>query len=323
MPVIENSTYRPSFFFKNKHLNTVYRTFFNKLVINYKRERIELIDGDFIDLDISSVNSDKVVVAIHGLEGSSQSTYMQSLCNLLNQNNFDVIAVNLRGCSGHPNRLFSSYHSGKTDDLEAIIQYVEAHYGYNEIHLVGYSLGGNITLKYMGEKEASISSKIKSAVGVAVPCDLKASSDKITSFANRVYLKMFLKSLREKSFQKLRQFPDSFLTKEVILSIKSFRDFDDAYTGPAHGFKDAEDYYEKSSSKQYIPTIKRPTLLITSLDDPFFSSECYPFREASQNSHFFLEATNYGGHVGYASSFDVAKNNWCENRILSFITYKE
>ena len=319
MPVINHSTYRPTFPFRNKHLNTVYRTFFNKLTIPFDRKRLELSDGDFIDLDFTTVNSNKVVIALHGLEGSSQSTYMLSLANILNQHFYDIIAVNLRGCSGYPNRLFSSYHSGKTEDLEAIIQYVENNYSYKEIYLVGYSLGGNLTLKYMGEKGNSISSKVKCAVGVAVPCDLKASSAKINSIANWPYLKMFLKSLRKKSFQKLEQFPDSFLTKEMILSIKNFEDFDNVYTGPAHGFKNAQDYYKIASCKQYIPSIKIPTLLITALDDPFFSKECYPFKEAETNDSFFMEATKYGGHVGFASSFDVEKNIWCENRILSFL----
>ena len=147
MPVINNSTYQPSLPFTNKHLNTVYRTLFNTQPISYDRKRLELDDGDFIDLDLSIINSNKVMIALHGLEGSSQSTYMMSLTRTANLHNYDMIAVNLRGCSGHPNRLFSSYHSGKTDDLEAVIQYVEANHDYNEIHLVGYSLGGNIIFK--------------------------------------------------------------------------------------------------------------------------------------------------------------------------------
>ena len=141
MPLVEKSTYEPSLLFKNRHFNTIYRTFFHITGINFKRKRLELKDGDFIDIDISSVSSDKVVVAIHGLEGSSQSTYIQSLCKLLNQNNYDVIAVNLRGCSGEANRLLSSYHSGKTEDLDFVIQHLDNQYNYKEINIVGYSLG--------------------------------------------------------------------------------------------------------------------------------------------------------------------------------------
>ena len=319
MPVIKNSTYRPSFFFKNKHFNTVYRTFFNNHAVNFRRERLELLDGDFIDLDISSVNSDKVVVAIHGLEGSSKSTYIQSLCKVLNQENFDVIAVNLRGCSGESNKLLSSYHSGKTEDLELIIQHVGKQLEYKDINIVGYSLGGNLTLKYLGELRDS--SKVTSAVAVSVPCDLKESALQMSKFSNALYLQLFLKSLKKKAFQKLHEYPDSFLTKKSIIAVKNFKDFDDVYTGPAHGFKDAEDYWATSSCKQFIPSIKIPTLLITSLDDPFLGLACYPIKEAEANDYFFMEATKYGGHVGFGTRLNVHQNIWCENRILSFLTH--
>ncbi|HHC80848.1 MAG TPA: alpha/beta fold hydrolase [Flavobacteriia bacterium] len=321
MPVLNHSTYQPSLLFKNKHFNTVYRTLFNKYAIPFDRQRLELADGDFIDLDISSVNADKVVIAIHGLEGSSASTYILSLTQILNQHHFDVVAMNLRGCSGEPNRLLSSYHSGKTEDLEAVIQYIEQQYHYKEIHLVGYSLGGNLSLKYMGEKGKK--ARVQSAVGVSVPCDLKTTAIQMNAWSNRLYLNRFLKTLVEKSFQKLTMFPDSFLTEEAIASIKNFKDFDDLYTAPAHGFTDAEDYWRKSSCKQFIPKINKPTLLITSLDDPFFGDACYPFTEAEENDSFFMEATNYGGHVGFGKYFDVLKNTWCEHRILSFLTTQQ
>lgn len=317
MPILHNATYNPTFPFKNGHFNTIYRILFANNKVIFKRKRLELDDGDFIDLDISSVKSDKLVIAIHGLEGSSKSTYIVSLTKVLNEHNFDVIAMNHRSCSGELNRLLSSYHSGKTEDLEAVITYIEKHYNYKEIHIVGYSLGGNITLKYMGE--GKVSSKIKSAVGVSVPCSLSDSSKQMNLLSNRLYLNRFLKSLKVKAFEKLKQFPDSFLTKEKIQSIKNFNDFDTIYTAPAHGFKNAEDYYKKSSCKQYIHSIKLPTLLITSLDDPFFGEASYPFQEAKLNDAFFMEATKYGGHVGFGTYLNQKKNTWSEHRILSFL----
>ena len=318
MPFIKKTSYKPTLLFKNKHFNTVYRTFFNNYNVNFRRERLELIDGDFMDLDISSVNSEKVVVAIHGLEGSSNSTYILSLCKVLNQHNFDVIAMNLRGCSGESNRLLSSYHSGKTEDLDFIIQHLIKKYNYNDINIVGYSLGGNLTFKYIAEQEDS--SKIRSAVGVSVPCDLKTSALQMNTFSNTLYLQMFLKSLKKKALQKSIEFPDSFLTKASITAIKNFKDFDDIYTAPAHGFKNAEDYWANSSCKQYIPSIKIPTLLITAFDDPFLGPACYPIKEAEANDYFFTEATKYGGHVGFGTHLNVDRNIWCENRILSFLT---
>jgi len=321
MPVIRNSTYKPSFLFKNGHFNTVYRTLFNNSNVNFNRKRLELADGDFIDLDISSVNSNKAVIAVHGLEGSSESSYIVSLTNILNQHNFDVIAMNHRSCSGELNRLLSSYHSGKTEDLGAVIEYINNQYDYREIHIVGYSLGGNMTLKYMGED--NVSPKIKSAVGVSVPCSLKDSSVHMNSFGNRLYLNRFLKSLENKILEKLERFPDSFLSEDSIKSIKNFKDFDDIYTAPAHGFRDAEDYYKKSSSKQFILSIKTPTLLITALDDPFFGEASYPFKEAEANNSFFMEVTKYGGHVGFGTNLNSKRNTWCEHRILSFLKHQE
>lgn len=321
MPVLKNSSYRPSFLFKNGHFNTSYRALFHKVENTFKRERLELTDGDFMDLDFSSVNSNKVVIAIHGLEGSSESSYILSLTEALNKHQFDVIAINLRGCSGEQNRLLSSYHSGKTEDLETVIEHISNQYNYNEIHIVGYSLGGNLTLKYMGED--NVSSKIKSAVGVSVPCSLKDSSIQMNLLSNRLYLNRFLKTLKEKSFDKLEKFPDSFITKKAILAIKNFKDFDDFYTAPAHGFIDADDYYKQSSCKQYLPNITTPTLLITSLDDPFFSTPSYPFQEAKANTSFFLEATRYGGHVGFGSQLNSKQNTWCEYRILEFLTHQK
>jgi len=321
MPVLKNSTYKPSFLFKNGHFNTSYRALFHKVDNNFKRKRLELADGDFIDLDFSTVNSDKVVIAIHGLEGSSKSSYILSLTNELNKHHFDIIAVNLRSCSGEQNRLLSSYHSGKTEDLEAVIKYISNQYNYKEIHIVGYSLGGNLALKYMGE--GKVSSKIKSTIGVSVPCSLKDSSVQMELLDNRLYLNRFLKTLKEKLLVKLEKFPDSFLTKENILAVKNFKDFDDVYTAPAHGFKDANDYYATSSCNQYLPNITTPTLLITSLDDPFFSTGSYPFEEAEASRHFFMEATKYGGHVGFGTYLNTKKNTWCEYRILSFLTHQQ
>ena len=317
MPVLKNTTYYPPFPFKNKHFNTAYRTLFNTYNVHFTRKRLELTDGDFIDLDESFVGSNNIVIAIHGLEGSSDSSYILSLTTVLNAHNYDVIAINLRGCSGELNRLLSSYHSGKTEDVAAVVRYITEQYTYAKIHIVGYSLGGNLTLKYMSE--IGDQSTIESAVGVSVPCDLEATAIKMNVLSNRLYLNRFLKSLLKKSYDKLEQFPDSFLTKEAIGSIKNFKDFDDLYTAPAHGFKDAEDYWRKSSCKQFIPAIKTPTLLITALDDPFLDSSCFPFKEAEANTNFYMEATTYGGHVGFTTALKAAQNTWCEHRILSFL----
>lgn len=318
MPKI-NSDYTPSLLFKNKHFNTVFRTFFTKQTVNYKRKRLELEDGDFIDLDFSSVNSDTIVIALHGLEGSSKSKYIIGITNYLNKQNIDVVAVNFRGCSGKPNRLLQTYHSGKTDDLHAIITYINAIFKYKQIVILGYSLGGNITLKYLGENSKNLHPKIKCAIAISVPCDLESSSKMLANTENKIYLNKFLQTLKSKTLEKLAQFPDSFLKKDAILKAKNFYDFDNLYTAPAHGFKNAEDYWRKSSSKPYLARIKTPTLMLNALDDSFLSKECYPTKIAEENDSLFLEIPKYGGHVGFNSNFLLKNNYWLEKRIVKFM----
>lgn len=317
--MFQTDHFNPRFIFRNKHFNTLYRYLMTNDKASFKRKRIPTTDGDFLDLDIASVQSERLIIAIHGLEGSSQSSYIQSFTNYANSNNFDVIAVNLRGCSGVPNLKLSSYHSGKTDDLLTVIEYAEANNRYQSIHLVGYSLGGNITLKFMGEFSDSHAQKIATAVGISVPCDLKSSGVAIDKFSNRLYQKNFLKTLKGKARDKMNRFPASNLKRKKILNARNFFEFDEYFTSITHGFKGAEDYYKKSSCKTFIPKIKKPSLLISALDDPFLSPSCYPFDEAKSNSNFHLVTPKYGGHVGFFTHLKVSKNSWLEEQILSFI----
>ncbi len=314
----EKTSYNPQTIFKNKHFNTIYRTFFHQFSISYDRQRLETDDGDFIDLDFSKVDSKKIVLIVHGLEGSSNSKYVQSLSQVLNDSKFNTVAINLRGCSGEPNRLLSSYHSGKTDDLDAVLTFLENHYSYEEYYIVGYSLGGNITLKYAGEKGENISKKMQKVVGVSVPCDLKGSSESLSTFWNKIYMERFLITLKQKALDKLMVFPDSFLNQEKIKNATNFFDFDNLYTAPTHGFNDAFDYWLKCSSKQFIPGIKIPALLISAQDDPFLSTTCFPIKEAQENDFFTLEITKYGGHVGFNDKFPTSQGLWLEHRIVDF-----
>jgi predicted alpha/beta-fold hydrolase len=319
MTVNANNTDRPPLIFRNKHFNTAYRTLFHRFEINYHRKRISTEDNDFLDLDFASVKSNKIVILIHGLEGSSNSNYIKSLAMVLNDQNFDVVILNLRGCSGEPNMLLESYHSGKTDDLKEVISYLETAYSYSEISIVGFSLGGNIALKYLGEQGKEIPDLLKTAVTISVPCDLKGSSEALGQFSNKAYMIRFLRTLKKKAYGKLIKFPHSPLLIENIRKAKNFYDFDNAFTAPAHGFANAIDYWTKSSSKQYIPYIKIPTLLISALDDPFLSKSCFPVIEAEENSFFNLELMRYGGHVGFNMGFGINNDRWLENRITDYL----
>lgn len=318
MPIIK-STYKPNFPFTNTHFNTLFRTFFTYESASYTRERLELNDGDFMDLDFSKVGSKSIVIALHGLEGSSTSKYIIATTNQLNKNNFDVVAVNFRGCSGELNRVYSSYHSGRTEDLDAVIQYVKSNYNYKKIILLGYSLGGNMTLKYLGEQSQNLDQNITCAIVVSVPCDLASSSKALENKGNILYMKRFLRTLKSKTLTKLKDYPDAPLNIDAIKNARNFYDYDSLYTAPANGFSSAEDYWKQSSSKSYLRQIEIPTLLISGRDDTFLGDDCFPFEIAENHKFLHLEVPEFGGHVGFNQNIIGKKGYWLEKRIISFI----
>ncbi|TDQ25515.1 YheT family hydrolase [Tenacibaculum caenipelagi] len=317
MPIISD-IFSPIFPFKNAHFSTVYRPLFMKDTINYLRKRITTWDADFIDLDFSIIGSETLVLLIHGLEGSSQSNYMITTSNYLNEIGLDTVCMNLRGCSEEDNLLLETYHSGKTDDVHFIIQHLQKNYQYDNIVIVGFSLGGNLTLKYLGEFN-NIPSIVKGGIAVSVPIDLTSSQAELNKLKNKIYMNEFLRTMKLKLLQKAEKFPEFKLDKELLFKASKFRHLEKQYTVPVFGFKSSEDYWEKASAKPFIPEIKVPTLLINALDDTFLSEECYPFKEAKEVKNFHLLTPNYGGHVGFLTSFSNDDNKWLEQRISKFI----
>lgn len=312
MPVI-CADYDPFFFFKNPHINTVWSFLFGNLnPVSFSRRRLETADNDFIDLDFSSVGSQSAVILLHGLEGSSKSQYIQRMTQLLNQNMLDVIVMNFRGCSGEPNRLYSSYHSGKTDDLAFVISSIEKQ--YKSLYLIGFSLGGNIVLKHLGEVGSSVNPKIKKAIAISTPCDLKSSAE---ALGNSLYARRLIKQLKKKVVHKCATHGVE-LKQEKFHDIVDFKSLDDLYTAPAHGFKNAEDYWNRCSSIHFLDTIHVPTLIINAKDDPFLGKECFPYA-ATENSFISLTTPQYGGHVGFNRSLLPSKSTWVEEKVISFL----
>lgn len=315
MPIV-SSSYNPPFLFKNGHYSTVYAGIFRKIDdFEQKRERLELEDGDFLDLDwsFSKKPSQKVVILIHGLEGNAQRAYISGAAKEFNTNGYDVCAINLRTCSGEMNRLFRSYHSGATEDLDAVIQYILKNKNYPEIYIKGFSLGGNLTLKYLGEDRIH-PKEIKAAMAVSVPCDLHSSCKELLKPKNIPYAIRFKKNLVGKLKAKQQKYPEKIADAD-IKNVVTLKDFDDIYTSRAHGFKDAIDYYEKCSCLPFLPSIKIPTLLLNAQNDSFLGPECFPRKEAEQNNLFFLEISKYGGHVGYYGSENIT---YSEKRAIKF-----
>lgn len=317
MPLV-SSAYRPPFFFRNGHLATIYAGLVRKVPdVIQKRERLFLEDGDFLDLDWSesSLPTQKLVVLLHGLEGDAQRPYIAGSAKLFNKNNFDACAINYRGCSGEPNVLYKSYHSGATEDLNEVLNHILSTKNYSEIYLKGFSLGGNLLLKYLGERN-QVPKEIKAAVAVSVPCNLHNSCEQLLTKKNILYAKRFKKHLLAKLKQKQSLFPE-LIPDSDIKAVKTLVDFDDIYTSKAHGFKDALDYYTKCSSLQVLSKITVPSLIINAADDSFLGAECYPYSEAEKNPNLSLEVPKYGGHVGF-----WGKNNitYTEKRALEFFT---
>jgi hypothetical protein len=314
MPLV-SSTYRAPFFLRGGHLSTVYPTLFRRVGTPIlEQERLELDDGDFLDLDWSSRGFERLAIIGHGLEGESRAKYMLGMSLALQNQGWDTLAWNCRGCSGEPNRLLRSYHSGVSEDLEAVIHHALSRSRYREIALIGFSLGGNILLKYLGEQGPAAPSEIVAAIAFSVPCDLTSSSLRLGDWSNQIYMARFMKDLRKKVIQKNEVFPGK-LDLEGLHRVKSFAEFDDRYTAPLNGFEHAQDYWTKASSKPLLPAIRVPTLLIQALNDPFLPRPCFPFEEAEANPALFLETPDHGGHVGFISR---GNEYWSEIRAGAF-----
>lgn len=316
MPLI-SSNYNPPFLFKNGHFSTIYAGIWRKINdLHQNRERIELPDGDFLDLDWSFANTptNKVFILIHGVEGNAQRAYISGSAKQVNLNGYDACAINLRGCSGEINRHYRSYHAGATEDIEAVVKHILSCKKYNQICIKGFSLGGNLTLKYIGENR-NIPPEIKSAIAVSVPCELYDSQLKFLKTENIVYGKRFKKQMVGKLRIKQKLFPDS-ISESTIKNISTLKDFDDNYTSLAHGFKDALDYYKQSSCRQFLSNIKIPSLIINAQNDSFLGPKCYPYKEAKNNHNLYLEVPKYGGHVGF---YDAKNITYTEKRVIKFI----
>lgn len=280
----------------------------------YQRQRLELEDGDFIDLDWlqHEQKTRKCVLMLHGLEGDTHRTYMQYMAELYHQNGWDVCCMNFRSCSEEINRVLSCYHSGKTDDVLEVLQRKICGV-YEHIVLHGYSLGGNLVLKFAAEHPHI--QQIKAVVSISSPIDLESSSDSIMRRRNRVYERTFHKKLVKKLMDKKAQFPEEL--KEIdVKSIRNLREFDDAFTAPIHGFENASDYYAQSNSLPVLPQIKIPIYLLNALDDSFLSTSCYPYALAEKMENLFLETPKNGGHVGF---FLPQKYYYHEVQSLQFV----
>ncbi|WP_375416424.1 YheT family hydrolase [uncultured Hymenobacter sp.] len=310
MPLLP-STYRPpAYLLGSGHLQTIVPALLRRVPdLTYRRERIELPDGDFLALDWAAAQpaptppsarnpARKLAIISHGLEGSSDRAYIRGLARTLTRAGLDALAWNYRSC-GEPNRLLRSYHLGDTGDLHHVIGHALASGRYDCVYLTGFSAGGNVTLKYLGEDAGRVPAAVRRAAVFSVPTDLKASSVHIARPQNQVYLRRFMKTLRQKIRDKAALLPGE-VDLTGLENLRDFPQFDDRYTAPMHGFASADAYYAHASSGQYLAGIRVPTLLVNAENDPFLPPSCFPRAAAAASQFVFLETPTDGGHVGFA-----------------------
>ncbi len=314
MPLIE-SRYRCPRFLRNGHVQTVLPALLPRWAAGWQqRERLELADGDFVDLFWRRHGGSRLAVLSHGLEGSANAVYIRGMARTLAKAGWDVLAWNFRGCGGIPNRLLRSYHSGESDDLRQVVAHAAA--SYEMVALMGFSLGGNITLKYLGE--APPHPKVQSAAVISTPVDLASSARALDERpSNRIYLRRFLNTLVEKMTEKAARFPGQ-LDVTGLHQMTTIRAFDDRFTAPLHGFLNADDYWRRASSLPWLEQIAVPTLLLSACDDPLLTEDSLPTQLAGQHPALHLEIAQGGGHVGFMN-VSWHMQPWHEFRVLQFL----
>jgi len=319
---MEDKAFKPAWWLRNSHLQTLWPAVIRKRrlkpSIQLQRERIELPDGDFIDLDWMQKDAEgPLVIVLHGFEGSVNSHYAKGMLNVIHSHGWRGVFMHFRGCSGEHNRLPRGYHSGDTTDLSFIMNILHQREPNTPLAAIGYSLGGNILLKWLGETGKS--NPLKAAIAVSVPFELHKAAKRIQVGFSRFYQWYFLRCLRKRLNRKFKLVPAP-MNPEFLKSITSLPEFDDLFTAPLFGFRDVDDYYTSASSRQYLRFIQVPTLLVHSKDDPFMTEDVIPTPE--ELSPFVkMEITDAGGHVGFVTGkYPWKPVYWLEERTPRFFS---
>jgi hypothetical protein len=320
------TTFKPAWWLSNAHLQTIYPALMRKssVLIGLKRERLITPDNDFIDIDWCGEGNQPLIILLHGLSGSTQSGYIRGLQQALLSKGFRTVALNFRGCSGELNYSARCYHSGETEDIHFLYQWLREREPETPIGAVGFSLGGNVLLKWLGERGNQLS--LFAAIAVSVPLVLSICATKLDTGFSKFYRKILLSELKEHveekklHLERLGNFQEVKRIEELgdISDIESFWQYDDRVVARLHHFKDVHDYYLRSSSRQFLKSIAITTLLIQALDDPFMTEEVLPnLDELSPTIQ--LEITQGGGHVGFiGGDIPFKPSYWLDQRIPEF-----
>ena len=324
--------YSPKGILKNPHFQTIYANVIRKVSLpSYQRERIHTHDGDFFDLDWSIVskpisNSKNLIILLYGMEGSSTTSYVKGIVKGFSDLDFDIAVLNYRGSSGEKNKSFRSYHAGFTDDLWQTLDVIGKKNQYENIFLVGVSLGGNIVLNFLAEIEdkkkkseyySLWKQKLRAGIAISAPLHLESTSFKMLKWENKIYLKRFLKRF----YRRYKNHIDILGKEKVdnIKKMKSFEEFDDDFTAPFYGYKNAKEYWKVNSSYYFLEKIKKPAFILVSKDDTLLSSKSRSIEPLLKNKNNILfEATHHGGHVGFMPE-KWGERYWHEKRIEKFV----
>lgn len=321
--MLKQSTFKPARFLSHPHLQTLFPSLTRKLPNIYTlRQRLELPDGDFVDLlwshEYQETEQKPLVILFHGLTGSYKSSYIQGMMRAIEVKGWCGVLMHFRGCSGTPNRLARSYHSGETGDARYFIKYLHQRYPKAKLFACGYSLGGNMLLKLQGELGEN--SDLIGASATCAPLNLTTCANEMNSGFSRFYQWVIMRDLRKALHMKFQHLPmheHIDCKRDQIDNLDSFWSYDACYTAPIHGFKSAQEYYELCSGGNYLKAIQKPTLVIQAKDDPFMNASVIP-GESEISDAVVLEISEHGGHVGYISGSIFKPVYWLEKRILDY-----
>lgn len=310
--------YRAPAWLPGGHLQTIYpATLMPRPVIPYRRERWDTPDGDFIDLDrIEGRSEAPLVVLFHGLEGCSNSHYALALMHAIRARGWRGVVVHFRGCSGEPNRLPRAYHSGDTAEVDWIMHRLQAERAGAPLYAAGVSLGGNVLVKWLGERGGAAAARVTRACAASAPVDLMVAGEALGRGFNLFYARYFLATLKAKSAGMAQSFPGLF-DPAPVRAARTLREFDDLVTAPLHGFSNTDDYWTRASSKPVLKTIAVPTLMVNARNDPFLPHRALPAAH-EVSAHVVRDFPTTGGHAGFVTGPFPGRLDWLPQRMLGF-----
>jgi hypothetical protein len=303
---------------RGPHLQTIYPALLPHPALAYRREHWDTPDGDRVATDwIDGAKDAPLFVLFHGLEGSSRSHYARAIMHAVAARGWNGVVYHFRGCGGLPNRLPRAYHSGDTAELDWVLPRLKARFAQSPVYAAGVSLGGNVLLKWLGERDSTAPAVVAGAAAVSAPLDLMAAGDALDGGFNRLYVRVFLASLKPKVLQMLERHPQ-LCDRHRLLRARTMREFDDVFTAPVHGFRDTDDYWTRASSKPWLARITVPTLVLNARNDPFLPAFALP-RPGQSAPHVTLDFPAEGGHVGFCTGAPPGRIDWLPRRLLGFL----